>query len=184
MPQFVNYKKRAFTLPPGCKDLIDVLAPSLRQKRTHIITGGFQPLEIKVERFPTAGLAQIGRYVSMLVHSRGEFFTLSLTAEDFDYPVTLYRSRSEQTAAIVLVTKDSHREQAIRAFFEQQGTKVLWDYPPSVLGPGDAAHGFVYPLPPDAASAASLTTELLRSVYGLNAEAGIDFRYYEMESAA
>lgn len=55
MAQFVNYKKRSFTLPPGCKNLIDVLEPSRRQTKGHTATGGFQPLEIREERFPTAG---------------------------------------------------------------------------------------------------------------------------------
>src|SRR5262245_61663673 len=116
MSQFVNYKKRGFALPPGCKDLIDVLAPSRRQRKVQMKTGSFPPLEIKEERFPTAGLAQVGRYVSMLLQWRGEMFTLSVTAQDFEFPVTLYRSRSGQTTAIVLVTKEAHQEQAIRAF--------------------------------------------------------------------
>jgi hypothetical protein len=183
MPQFVNYKKRAFTLPPGCKDLIDMLVPSRQRIEVQVATGGFQPFEIKEERFPTAGLAQIGRYVSMLLQWRGELATLSVTAQSFDYPVTLYRSRVEQTAAIVLVTKEPHQEQAIRAFFERQGIEILLDYPPSVLGGGDAARGLAYPLPAETPRATSLTMELLQSVYGLSADAGLDFRYYELESA-
>ena len=72
MAQFVNYKKRGITLPAGCKDLIDVLGPSRRQTKAHVATCGFPPLEIKEERFPTAGLAQIGRYMSMLLQWRGQ----------------------------------------------------------------------------------------------------------------
>ena len=119
----------------------------------------------------------------MLLEWRGEMFTLSVTAQDFEFPVTLYRSRSEQTVAIVLVTKEADQEQAIRAFFEHQSIEVLWDYPPSDLGAADAARGLVYPLPSEAAHAISMTTELLCSVYGLSDDSGIDFRYYEMETA-
>jgi len=176
MKQFVNYKKRGFTLPSGCKDLLDVLAPPQRQGKAQVAAGRWQRPEIEEERFPTAGLAQIGRYVSMLLRSRGEFFTL-VTAQDFEFPVTLYRSRSEQTDAMVLATKEAHREQTIRSFFEQQGIEAL-----SEFDTADAARGLVYPLPSDVAGAIRLTTELLRSVYGLTDEAGIDFRYYEMES--
>ncbi len=183
MTQFVNYKKRSFKLPPGCKNLIDVLERSRRQTNVHMATADFQPLEIREERFHNAGMAQVGRYVSMLLQSRGEIFTLSVTAQDFQFPVTLYRSRSEHTAAIiVLVAKDAHREQTVRAFFEQHGIEALALFPD--FGGGDAPRGLVYPLPSDAPRATSLTTELLRSVYGLSEEAGLDFRYYEVETAA
>ncbi len=184
MAQFVNYKKRGFTLPPGCKDLIDVLEPSRRHSGVPMATGGFPPLKIKEVRFARAGLAQIGRYVSMLLQWRGEMFILSITAQSFEFPVTLRRSRSEQTPAIVLVTKQPHQEQAIRAFFEQQGVELLWDYPPSDLGAADSARSLVYSLPPEAARAISLTTELLRRVCGLSDASAIHFRYCEIETAA
>lgn len=179
MGQFVNYKKRSFTLPPGCKNLIDVLERSRRSTRGHVGSGGFQPFELREERIPTAGLAQIGRYVAMLLQSRAELFILSVTAQDFQLPVTLYRSRSEKAVAIVLVTKEVNREDAIRAFFEQQGLKAFL----AEQDVGDA-RSLAYPLPLDVAHATSLTAELLRSVYGVSNEAGLDFRYYEMQTAA
>lgn len=177
MAQFVNYKKRTFTLPSGCKDLIEVLAPSRRNTKGRSADAGLPPLEIKEDRFPTAGLAQIGRYVSMLLQARGELFTLSVTAQGFQFPLALYRIRSEQTFAIVLVTNEPHRERAIRAFFEQQRLQAIMD--DGNLGASGAARGLAYPLPFDIARASSLTTGLLRSVYGLSEEAGLDFRYYE-----
>ncbi len=81
----------------------------------------------------------------------------------------------------VLVAKDAHREQTVRAFFEQHGIEA---FALSDFGGGDAARGLVYPLPSGAPRAISLTIELLRSVYGLSEEAGLDFRYYEVEAAA
>jgi hypothetical protein len=183
MAEFVNYKKRGFTLPSGCKDLIDVLVPSRRRSAVQMATGDFASLEIKEERFPTAGLEQIGRFVSMLLQSRGEMFTLSITAQGFEFPVTLYRSRSDQTAAFVLVTKQLTLEQSIRAYFEHEGIPVLSDLPPSDLAGGDAARGLAYPLPSEAPRAISVTTKLLRSVYGLSDESGMEFRFYEMETA-
>lgn len=180
MAQFVNYKKRGCTLPPGCKDLIDVLKLSRRRTKGHILTGGFQPLKIREQEFPTAGLAQIGRYVSMLLKFRGELFTLSIRALDFEFPVTLYRYRSEQTVSIVLVTKSARRQQAIRAFFGQQGLQVVL----ALRDTPDAACGLTYPLPVDLARVTSLATELLRSVYGLSDEAGLSFCCYEMEKTA
>lgn len=177
VPQFVNYRKRSFTLPPGCKNLIDVLARSRRKAKGQIATCGFPPLEIKKERVPTGGLAQIGRYMEMLLQSRGELFTLSVTGPGFQYPVAFCRSRSERTVAIILVCKDARQEQAIRTLFEQHGLEASLDH--LVGDTPDATRGLAYPLPLDVARATSLATELLRNVYGLSEEAGLDFLYYE-----
>lgn len=177
MTQFVNYKKRSFTLPPGCKDLIEVIAPYRQNMKGRSTDVGLPYLEIKEDRFPTAGLAQVGRYVSMLLRARGELFTLSVTAQGFQFPVTLYRSRTAQIFEIVLVTKEPHQERAIRMFFEQRGLQAIMD-DGDLDAPG-AARGLAYPLPFDPARATILTTELLQSAYGLSKMAGLDFRYYE-----
>jgi len=179
MSQFVNYQKRSLTLPSGCKNLIDVLTLPRQQPKGNIPACGFPSLDIKEDRVPTAGLAQVRRYVSMLLQSRGELFTVSVTAHNFKFPVTLYRIKRDQTVAIMVVTNETRQERAIRTFFEQQGLEAIFDQ----VETSDARRGLAYPLPFDVARVTSLTTELLRSVYGLSAEAGLNFRYYEMETA-
>ena len=182
MSKFVNYKKRSFTLPPGCKNLSDVLAPSRQQTKGTIVSCGFPRVEIKEDRVPSAGLAQVERYVSIVIASRAELFTLSVAAHGFQFPVTLYRSRIEQMFAIVLVLKEAHQERAVRTYFEQQGLDAIYDQ--SDVDTPDATRCLAFPLPVDVARATSVTIELLRRVYGLSEEAGLDFRYYEMEKAA
>lgn len=182
MKPLVNYKKRKFTLPPGCKNLIDVLEPSRRQAKEHHLTGWLSSPQLREERFATAGLAHIGRFMSMLLHSRKELFQLSIIVPGFQFPVAMYRHRSEQIAAIVLVTKDSQLEQAIRSFFEQGNLQAISD-DQDVETP-DAPRCLAYPLPSEAAHAISLTTGLLRSVYRLSEEAGLVFRYIELENIA
>jgi len=170
MAQFVNYKKRNFTLPLGCKDLIDLLVPSRRQTK-----GRSPPPDIKEERFATCGMSEIGRCVSILLQPRRKFSLVTVTSQQLHFSVRLYRFRDEPLGAIALLNEDTPREQAVRTFFERQGM----DY---IHSASRAAHGvgcLVYPLPSEASGVIRLTTELLRSVYGMSDEAGLDFYCYE-----
>lgn len=180
MSQFINYQKRGFALPSGCKDLIDVLEPSKRRTKSHGITGTFQSPQFREEHFPAAGLSQIERYVSMLLQSRGQFFVLNIAVRDEQFPVVLYRIKSEKTIAMVLVVKDTHREQAIRAFFDHQAIQPLMDDVFPDVSTGSVAHGLSYPLPSDTSNITSLTKDLLRRVYGLSEETGVDYRYCDV----
>ena len=177
MAQFVNYKKRDFTLSPGCKDLIDVLTTSGRQAKRHVACSGSPRPKIREDRFATFGLPQIERYVSMLVQPRREFSLLRVTSQKLHFSVWLHRFRTQPLGAIALINEDAQREQAIRAFFEQQGIKSSLDKS-SVSGAADGAGYLVYPLPSDASGVIRLTTELLRNVYGVDDE-GLDFYCYE-----
>lgn len=171
MAEFVNYKKRDFALPPGCKDLIDVLKPSGQQ------ADGYP--KFTQERFPTSGLAQIGRYVSMLIRARREFSMIDVTSYEFQLSVRLYRFRTEPFGAITLVNENAHREQAIRAFFEQRGIEPDSENTVSCSRASGGISILSYPLPPDASAIISLTTELLRSIYSVSDGAGLDFYCYE-----
>jgi hypothetical protein len=190
MAQFVNYGKRGFTLPPGCKDLIDVLVPT---RRTRGAPSNLKPfynqandfadcVRVKVDRFPEAGLAQVERYVTMVIQSGAETFALSMTMPGLEFPVTLYHSKSEQTDAIVVLTKKPDQEQNVRAFFGRQGLGILYDSLRREVP--DGVFSLVCPLPSNAEIASQLTKDLLRSVYGLTEESGIDFQYHETRTAA
>jgi len=184
MSQFVNYNKRGFTLPAGYKDLIDILELSRRRAEAHKASVSSRPLQIREEHFRTAGLGQIGRYVSMLLGSPAKLIVLRVTYRNDRDPVVLHRSESANSFAIILHASDAHREQAIRAFFAQQGIQPFQDCPTSEAGRPEEGRSLIYPLPLDASRATNLTAELLRGVYGLSDVAGLDFRYYELKPAA
>ena len=184
MAQFVNYNKRDCTLPPGCKDLIDVLRPSRERTESGVARAISWPSAIREHRFDTAGLAQIGRYVEMLLQSRAKLFTLMVTTPDDEFKAVLYRSESESTTAIIPLAKDARTELGLRAFFDQQGIRPLVDCKLPDVGSGYTDRCLVYPFPLEAARATSLTAELFRDVYGLSHEAGLDFRYYEVGAAS
>jgi len=182
MSQFVNYTKRSFKLPRGCKDLIDILEPARRRIKVEVPSDTVELPIIKKDHYHTAGLAQIGRYLSMLFGSSAEVFALMVTYRDDQYPVALCRNKSERSVEIALLAKDTDREQAIRAFFDRRGIQPLLDYATSDACPQGAARGLTYRLPFDASDdATSLATDLLRGVYGLSDVAGLDFSYYELE---
>jgi hypothetical protein len=185
MSQFVNYQKRGITLPTGCKNLVDVLQPPSRRRElsfNHGVAPDGQPFEIKKQWYPGAGIAQLGRFLPMLLRSRKELFVIDVSEGNFEWKVTLYRSRAEQVVAIAMVACGAKREQDIRAYFEQQSVRPIHDFMLSDLRSGNPERGLVYPLPFDAANAFTLTTELLRDVYAVSDEAGLEYCYYETDA--
>jgi hypothetical protein len=172
MSQFVNLKKRGFTLPPGCKDLIDVLAPTRKKGKAGSVSEMFAPQK---ERFPSSGLAQVERFVGLLLHPRGEAFVIQITAEALRNPITLYYIKAEKAAGIVLVTSDVPQEEAVRAFFYSRAKEPL---PESTQG-GSAT--LLYPLPCEIPAASALVRGLIQEVFALGSDAGLDFEYYDIE---
>ncbi len=117
MNEFVNFKMRGVTLPPGCKDLIDLLAPTRQRARGKGSSQLFPPLEVQNERFASAGLAQLGRFVGMLLNSPAEGFVISISGKGLKFPVTLYRDNAERVTAIFLFTFGVPESEAARDFF-------------------------------------------------------------------
>jgi hypothetical protein len=160
MSEFVNYHKRGIELPPGCKDLIDVLA----------VTRGSQSL---------GRLSDVPRHVSMLVNSSSEQFTLMIGTTDERLSIVLDRSKSKEVSALVLVGSGAEHEKGIREFFQHHGPKPFKDY----LLPGEdgaEVRGLLYPLPAGASHVSQIIADLLCSVYGFTQESEIKFRYYEL----
>jgi hypothetical protein len=186
MSQFVNYHKRAFTLPPGCKDLIDVLKPSRRHPAAYATINAFRAPEIHEDHFETGGLAQIGRYVSMLFDSQSEF-ALTITHRNPSYEVALCRNPVEMAgipmgaALALIVTNDSNVEGSVRTFFNQHDIQPVPEF--DCFNPISKERSMIYPLPLDAPQASTLITDLLRDVYGLTGNAGLDFHYFTIPSS-
>ncbi len=176
MSQFVNFNKRDFTLPPGCKDLIDLLVPPRKRVRRK---GGAQlspPPKLQHERFATAGLAQLDRLVGMLLDSSADSFVVSISATGLNFPVSLYRIKAERVMAIVLITTDMPESEAVKEFFIARKLSPLVNSPQEEIGT------FVYQLPTQRATLTALLVELLKGVYALGEDTGLEFRYCEIEN--
>ena len=179
MARFVNYQKRGIELPPGCKDLIDVLKGKAKAKAPDTFTGKCEPVP-KSDLFPSGGIAQIERYVMRLLVSSAKFAALTVSSLDVQVVAGLYRHPDENAFDLMLfvLRKDKELEQSIREFFRRRGIEHTLDYLCSGVE-RNYMRGLKYPLPSDSKQVAVLLADLLTTVYGLDAEAGLAFVYHE-----
>ncbi len=175
MSQFVNFNKRSVTLPAGCKDLIDLLAPTGKQRKPSSSVEPFAAVELHKEHFPSSGLAQLERFVGLLLHPRGEGFALELAAQAISNPIMLYCSKPEKMAGILVDARDVPQEEAVRAFFLHRATEPLLE------SRHEGTLTLLYPLPWDVGATSGLVRDLLQEVFALGSDAGLDFEYYDIE---
>jgi hypothetical protein len=175
MSQFVNFNKRGFTLPPGCKNLIDLLVP--RHKRGKATSESFTPLTMHRKHFPAGDLAQLERFAGMMLHSHGEAFVMEITAQALQWPVVLCRSNAERVTAILLTTCEVPQEEAIRAFFAGRAAEPMRE------STDEGIRTLVYPLPLEIAPITALLAHLLQEVYALGDDTGLELSYHEIEKA-
>ena len=171
MSRLVNYRKRRFTLPHGCENLVDIWKPSIRRMKARTKGGN---AEVDPDQVQSGGLTQLEHYLSILLGSRSEVFTLTLSCRNEPFALVLYRSQIR--LAIVLLAKDAEQERAIRAFFDQHRLQPLQECSLPDVGEQGSAQGMLFCLPFDPEQATRLTTDLLRTVYGFSDTTRLDFR--------
>ena len=125
MARFVNYQQRGVQLPPGCKDLIDVLKGKAKAKAFRSFTGEWEPVP-KPDLFPSGGVAQIERYVVRILVSAAKFAALTVSSLDRQVGVGLCRHPDENAFDLMLfvLRRDTELAQSIRDFFGQRGVGV------------------------------------------------------------
>jgi len=188
--KFVNFQKRSVQLPPGCKDLIDVLYPD-RRRKSHGGSIQFAPRPLKTIRDDsiTVAVADAGKYVTDMWHSRAWMRQLVISALDDRFNLHIYGTDDGQKAATAWLASDESREHALRDCFARHGLN-----PPPPPDESVAPISFVpnvpvqvvYPLSPIPAEAtvmSDLVMLLLREICGLNAESEIRVHYFEAEEA-
>ena len=183
MGEFVNYKKRSVELPPGCKDLMDVLLKTSKRKTSLPITTRWVPVP-KPERIAAHGLDHIPRFMTRDLKSTAKFTSLSIELPGREIGIGVYRHSEPGTLALMLcVYRDTEEERAIRAFFAGHQVAPTIDYLPHPVTT-TSVRGLQYPLPQDALRATILIRDFLRSVYGLANEAGLDFTFDNHDQTA
>jgi hypothetical protein len=160
MNEFVNFQKRGIELPPGCKDLIDVLPP---------------PREARV---PVEGLSHIERYVSRLLQSPGQLRSVWINSYSSETPVMFGILHTTKGLLHALIFMATERVSYIRDVLDGAGIQPKQD---DAIPPGDGrcTRFIACPLPVDAVLAARLVSELLQKGYGLSADVELEFRYRE-----
>jgi hypothetical protein len=159
MNEFVNFQKRGIELPPGCKDLIDVLPP---------------PREARV---PVEGLSHIERYLSRLLQLPPKLRSVWIDSYPPVTPVTLglIHTTKRKLCAVIFIAAEPEKS-SIRSVLVAAGIPATQDEA-LTEGGGLYAHVITCLLPVDAAIAARLVSELLQKGYGLSADVELEFRY-------
>jgi hypothetical protein len=182
MSKFVNYKKRSVKLPPGCKDLIDLLQPHRPSPAHGIIPANEKPSVTRGES-GTVKLADIEKFVAMPFQSRAQTSLLMLSLPDERFTFDVAHMKGEFMFASAKFEEDAERERLMREFFVAHGLEQpREDWTPAQFIP-DVPVQFIYrisPLPSDAAAASQLAADLFRHVCGLSDDSQLTFLYYEV----
>jgi hypothetical protein len=173
MNPFVNLNKRGILLPSGCKDLMDALQLSKRQQEVGCATPVVQP-EVQVSE-----LAQVPRYLARLTAPSAEPRVLMIASLDAEMRVILEPGAGGLDIFPAMGLAD--RERDVEEFFAARAVQPSVDF--LVGHPGTPTRVLGFPLPSDPHLAAGLTIDLIRSIYGLDAEAEVEFTYLKTAAA-
>lgn len=113
MSDFVNYNKRSINLPPGCKNLIDVLRPN---------KAGAKPRDRQPPTFETETLASIPKHIgNFLKRSSQTALLICDTHERVGFDLTRL---SGNIIATIRFLDDPAREARVRKLFAHYGLDV------------------------------------------------------------
>jgi hypothetical protein len=183
MNPFVNPNKRSVLLPAGCKDLIDVLKPSKRRSVAELITpSSVQIPTIEPVRYEKAGLIHVREHLAEFIASRSLQASLHIRSLDGLLGVSLCRFEVE--FSIFPLPNSGERTERIERFFTKRGISANYDQTIGQTGiPGGALRILGFPLPVDFSTAAELTSNLLREVYHIDDETGLEFTWVNVKLA-
>src|SRR5579871_2983005 len=91
--KFVNYQKRGFTLPAGCKDLGDLLRPRL--PGPNVAGGKINPIKPQCSGFAKGTSADIEKNVATFLGSKAEFLGMGISDTEDRIEVFLSRRGAE-----------------------------------------------------------------------------------------
>jgi hypothetical protein len=173
--------KRDYLLPPGCKDLIDLLQP--RGGGQEKIPGARAKIKMSRRGRRNGGLADIEKYLAMVFASRTLTFSLDIRPPGECLSVHVSRHNDRELDASLYVQMNTSEEKAIRDFFHRHHLPAPADSEiPAGFVPGLPVYDrfTISPVPPGAGELAGFLAELLREVCGLNEESSLRFSYHEL----
>ena len=152
VPDFVNYNKRDVSLPPGCKDLIDLLKPALSAKDlvADISKSGLSPTVMDLINLPTSTgnpefdrllkrlkdgtrrresamgpISDLPHHVETLFASPALSYTLWLTTTDQRLTTSFHKMLlRRQVTASVTVEEKTDQERAVLEFLSSRSLKI------------------------------------------------------------
>ncbi len=164
--EFVNFGKRSVELPPGCKDLIDVLRPPKRR-----------PVLSTVTIREGQSLRRVSKQVRELLAEGTRPRNLVIAWGGTDY-VHLINQKQVLSAMAVVHEKTGH-EQSVRGAFSTAGLTPISD---EVVA-GGAIHVLHYSMSVSTTVVDRLIPDLLHNGYGLTRKSKYQLGYWEDENS-
>lgn len=126
MSKFVNFKKRSVSLPPGCKDLIDLLEPSQRQKATELFASRPDLKATRDDSFMDR-ICNIGRPIGAALESEARMAALAVSSLDDRLSLEIYRMDGKTMSTSVTFTQSPENERKMKAIFDRLGLQAPRD---------------------------------------------------------
>lgn len=162
MNEFVNYQKRGVELPPGCKDLFDVL---------HI--GRSPEVSSSLPSVPAETLTDLGRRLALFISSNAAFRALWIDCKATC--VVSFFDGKHGLRSLVLV--DASREQAVRDLFVRAGHTLIQD---DLLQDNTRGLQFALASP---VGFENFVRKLLTFGFGVMQDSPLEFRFHEKNAA-
>ena len=185
MSKFVNYKKRGVALPPGCKDLIDVLKPSPSSYQTILATlGGFNSRKIVRHETVVGTLSDIPKYVVMMFQPRKSSFWLQISPTEASISLDVAWVKGAYTIACVVFPFEAEPGRTVVQLLERHGLQRPHDawnpiYVSACSQPGQVICP-ISPLPSEAPKLSALVTDFFREVWRVKEDAELRFQWNEI----
>jgi hypothetical protein len=188
MDDSVDYQNRGINLPPGCKDLIDVLKLDKRAMlagHTGWPSRAANELPAKVTHGATVSglLGDVLKYVKMAFDSRAREFLLMISPPGGYFLMDVHRNADGMMASSVMVQADSARERAVHFFFAHRGLEIPKHVKMPQTSSPSSPPQVVYhisPIPNEAWRLADLLMDLLHHAFKLGDGYPLSFRYFEI----
>ena len=189
MAKFVNYKKRSVTLPPGCKNLGDLLQPHGKPNQRPSIHVGSIPSEspptvTRSESFE-GSLLDVEKYVTITFESQADSVFLIVKSANGQSTVHISRNESGNMSARVDVPGGTAQELALRSFLADHKMRVLPDSGmPAHFDPNLPWKAMfeIAPLPTEAALLSRLVEDLLVQALEARSDSQLSFLYVEFKN--
>jgi len=126
--KFVNYKKRGVSLPEGCKDLIDLLEPSKREKLKELLGPAPEIKETRNDSF-TSNLSDIANPIRAVLDSHAFMAmlgvaTFGVASPDQKLALDINRMQGETPSVSLTFTQSPASEKRMKEIFESLGLHV------------------------------------------------------------
>ena len=181
MDEFVNYKKRDISLPPGCKDLLDLVRAS--NAPPDALYPAEPPLGSEPDAIELSGhLRDLEKYAAMVYESAAKNATLEIApigeTESLP-PIHIQRSTCLPLSLNITVEDGTEQERAIRDYFTKHGfpTPKEMEIPNVFLPKWPVYSLFTLVCPAEVSKLAQILAELLLVAYGVNEESVLTFRF-------